>query len=569
MKNKKNIILLVVALLAAIVSFFIPISSYTGTEKILTLIIRAIIIGASIMIIGSLICKKTNKYDAFKVLLITALTVMVFSFLIPKSQMGYTGIEKGDLINPITFIDSLSNGLTSFSVFIAQFIYIISIGIFYAVLKKSEKYDSMVNNIAAVLKKLGVFILVISILILGILTAVIGDILPMLIFVPLLIDIIKKVGFDSKRAIASTVGAILLGNAGSLYTNYTNQILATTVTANIIVKLVILVMSLVALILFVVLGSKPKDTNLTIKKFEKGLPIYITLSVMMILLILGLVPWNGYFGFEGFSNFHNTIIDFKVFKLSLFESLIGTTLLAFGEWSIYSLIVLLNVASIVLAIIYKIKSDSLLETIAKGVKKALPYGLILILANVILVGVYNSGFYTTVLASLAEMKDKILSSTTASVLSAVTYPDYAYANQFTLSTFATIISNSAMFVVLAVIFQAMYSLALLISPTSVLILMALRYENVEYKDWIKYIYKFFLGILIVYFMVMMIIGGKFVKTISYVVLAVLVVILVLLFVLSKDKKEEKVVEEKKEEKTKTKKVATKKTTVKKATTKKK
>ena len=112
------------------------------------------------------------------------------------------------------------------------------------------------------------------------------------------------------------------------------------------------------------------------------------------------------------------------------------------------------------------------------------------------------------------------------------YPDYSYASQFTLSTISTVISNTDIKLILGVIFQLIYSLVLLVSPTSIIMLMALRYEDVRYKDWIKYIYKFFLALLIIFFVIIMIVAHQYIKTVSYIVLAVLVVILVLFVILS-------------------------------------
>ena len=470
-----------------------------------------------------------KKYNVFKVLLLTLLAAIVVSFLIPQSQLGYSGIEKG-VINPITLWDSVSSGLTSFSVFVAQFVYILSIGVLYSVLKKSEKYDAAITNTAAKFKKKGLFI-VISVLTFGLLTAVIGDIMPMLIFAPAFIDIAKKLGYDSKRAIAATAGAIILGFAGSLNTNYANQILGTTVSSNIFVKLIALAIALTLLILFTVIKANPKDTKLEKKKVKKGLVIPIAFDVILVLIILGTIPWKTYFGFEGFESLHTTITEFKVFDVSLFNVIFGKTLEAFGAWTGYSLILLTLTASVVLGLIFKLKINGTLEAIANGIKKALPYALILIFANLILVAVYNSGFFTTVINSIGGMKDSILSGTTSSALSAVAYPDYSYASQFTLSTLSTVISNTDLKVILAVIFQLIYSLVLLISPTSIVMLMALKYEDIRYKDWIKYIYKFFLALLIIFFTIIIIVGFKQVKTVSYVVLAVLAVILALFIIL--------------------------------------
>ena len=111
--------------------------------------------------------------------------------------------------------------------------------------------------------------------------------------------------------------------------------------------------------------------------------------------------------------------------------------------------------------------------------------MIVILANLVLVGVYNSGFYTTIITSIAGMTDKVLSGTTLSALSSVVYPDYTYATQFTLSTITYTITDTKFYLVLAVIFQVIYSLFLLISPTSILVLLGLQRENVSYKEAIK------------------------------------------------------------------------------------
>ena len=301
-----------------------------------------------------------------------------------------------------------------------------------------------------------------------------------------------------------------------------------------------------------------------------------------------MVSWNGFFGFEGFTNFHKTLTDFKVFDVSLFNAILGSTLTAFGEWTLYNVIVLLVVTTVILALIYKIKFDGLLESIASGIRRALPYAMIVILANLVLVGVYNSGFYTTIITSIAGMTDKVLSGTTLSALSSVVYPDYTYATQFTLSTITYTITDTKFYLVLAVIFQVIYSLFLLISPTSILVLLGLQRENVSYKEWIKYIYKYFLGLLIVFFVLIMVVGRNYISALSYVVLAVVIVMLVLFVVLSvtrKDtkkqvkkekvevkeepvKEEAKVVKEEKKEEIKTKTPAKKTTSAKKETSKK-
>lgn len=481
-----------------------------------------------------------KKYNVFKVLLTVLLAVMVISFFIPQSQIGYytAEIEKG-VINPINFVDSISNGLTSFSVFIGSFVYILCIGVFYAVIKKSGKYEDIINNTACKFKNNKGIFLVISILTFGLLTAVIGDMMPLLVLVPAFIDVTKKLGYDSNKAIICTIGAIILGNAGSLNTTYINQILASTVETNIIAKIIILVISLGALIVFALLGKKADNVKLEEKKVEKALPITILLDVIIFLVVLGMIPWKSYFGFEGFSNFHKTITEFKVFDVSIFNAFIGTTLTAFGEWSIYNIIVVLVVASLILALIYKLKIDGTLEAVSKGIRVALPYALILVVANIILVAVYNSGFFNTVIVTIGKMKDSALLGTTLSTLSSVVYPDYSYATQFSLSTLTYALKDANIYLVVAVTFQAIYSLCLIIAPTSILVLMGLHYEGVDYKSWVKYIHKFFLSLLIAFLIVIMVLARKYVTLISFIVLVILIVILVLFISLEKNNNKQK------------------------------
>ena len=81
---------------------------------------------------------------------------------------------------------------------------------------------------------------IISICTFAIVTAITGDVMPMLIFVPAFIDISKKLGYDSKISILTTIGSIILGSSASLYTNYANQILGSVVGDNILFKIIIL-----------------------------------------------------------------------------------------------------------------------------------------------------------------------------------------------------------------------------------------------------------------------------------------------------------------------------------------
>ena len=438
-----------------------------------------------------------KKYNVFKVLGIVILLSILLSYFIPQTTISYGAVTSGNL-NPVGIVDTFSNFITSMNVFISPFLYILVLAVFYGILKKSGKYDETVNNISSSFNaNKGLFIIV-SVLFLGIITTVIGDILPMLIFVPLLISVALKLGYKKTTAVATTIGSILIGSAGSLFTNITNQILYTTVQTNILYKIILSLAGLISLIIFILIFNKPADkTNISKIKSKKQLPILISFAVILFFIILGMTPWATYFGFKGFEELFKTVTDYKLLKVSVFNAFIGTTVTAWGTWQIFDLFVLIAVVSLILCIIYKINFNEILEVGAASIKRAIPYAFIVIIANVVLVNAYSSGWFVTIIKSLAGSKFNLFSGILASITSAIVYPDYAYGVQFSLTTVMyTLTKTKDYYEILALVYQSIYSIMLLISPTSILLLLGLYHLNIRYLDWIKYIWKYFLILLI-------------------------------------------------------------------------
>ena len=406
--------------------------------------------------------------------------------------MNYGAVEKGTQI-PIPFADLFTNGITSLSAFLTTFIYVLIIGALYAVLYKTGKYEKLVNNTAVTFNSNKGLALVLVILVLGIVTMFTGEIYSMLVFVPFLISVVRKLGYSKETSVASTVGAILLGNAGSLFTFYSNQMLSLTVKDNVTTKVLVALVGLVCLIAFIlVFGSRPESTkNLKKESDRKLIPLHVIMWGLFILLVLGFVNWNGLFGFKGFDTFLESIRKATVGKVSVFDALVGSTVVSFGNWQPFNAAVLFTFISVLIGLIYKVGINGFLESFAKGLKKAFPYALIVILANIVLVNVYSSGIFYTMVNGLTKKTVTLFSGTITSILAALCFPDYAYGTQFTLTA---VMNTSAKDYqgLFQVLFQAVYSAFLLISPTSILLLFGLRYTDIRFKDWIKYIWKFFI-----------------------------------------------------------------------------
>ena len=521
-----------------------------------------------------------KKYNIFKVLTIAILVTVVLSYFIPGTTMNYGAVEKGTQI-PIPFADLFTNGITALSAFLTTFIFVLIIGAFYAVLYKTGKYEKLVNNAAVTFNSNKGLAIVLKVLVLGLVTMFTGEIYSMLVFVPFLISVVRKLGYSKETSVASTVGAILLGHAGSLFTFYSNQMLSLTVKDNILSKVIIALVGLVCLIAFIlVFGRRPESTkDLKKESDSKLIPLHVIMWGLFILLVLGFVNWNGYFGFKGFDTFLETLRKATVGKVSVFNALVGNTVVAFGNWQPFNAAVLFTFISVLIGLIYKEGVNGFLEAFAKGLKKAFPYALIVVLANLVLVNVYSSGIFYTMVIALTKKTVTLFNGTITSILAAFCFPDYAYGTQFTLTA---VMNTSAKDYqgLFQVLFQAVYSAFLFISPTSVLLLLGLRYTDIRFKDWIKYIWKFF----IVLFVTLLVVVNTCMKGFDIASIMALILLVVAICIITylrvkkvntsvsvykEVKKEEVKVEKVEVKKVETKKAPAKKTPAKKTSNKKK
>ena len=141
-----------------------------------------------------------KKYNIFKILTIVILLSMVLSYFIPGSSIGYTGVEKGTIM-PVTFANLFTNGITTVNAFVTSIVFVLVIGVFYFVLKKTGRYETLVENTASVFDTNRGLFIVITVFGLGLVTLFSGNILSMLVFVPFLYDVLSKLGFNKFSSI--------------------------------------------------------------------------------------------------------------------------------------------------------------------------------------------------------------------------------------------------------------------------------------------------------------------------------------------------------------------------------
>ena len=488
-----------------------------------------------------------KKHNIFKILTIVILLSVVLSYFIPGSSVGYTGIEKGTIM-PVAFANLFSNGITTVNALVTTIIFVLAVGVFYFVLKKTCRYDALVDNTASVFDTNRGLFIVITVFGLGLTTLFTGDILVMLIFVPFLLDVLSKLGFNKFSNILATVGSIILGFSGSTYTYYINQYMSLTVKDSFAAKLTIGLIGLVSIVAFILVFNKNKKLTSEVRKstMKKMIPLYVTFILLFVFVILGFVNWKGYFGFTGFDDFLTNLRESKISNVSVFDAIFGASVAAFGTWQSYNFATLITFVTIVIALIYKIKINDFFDAVGEGLKKAFPYALIVTLANLVLVNVYSSGIFYTISMALTGKTIDLFTSSITSIVSSVAYADYGYAAQFTLTSLMGT-KASGYEALFAVTFQTVYSLFLLISPTSILILFALRKTETRYIEWIKYIGKYFLVLLVADLLVIACFLKGFTSS-AIIFMVAIVVLLAFIIVVTRGRKSKKEVKEVREEK---------------------
>jgi len=257
--------------------------------------------------------------------------------------------------------------------------------------------------------------------------------------------------------------------------------------------------------------AKENSETLVVKtKAEKKAniwPFAIIFDLVLICLAISVFDWNGLFEISWFEEATEAVTTYEIFGFQIFGKLLGQVQ-AFGQWSLgIELIALIMIATCVLALVYRVKWDDFIDGICGGVRKALEPAVVILLTYVVLVVVTYHPFQLTITKFLLDLTSgiNVVTMTLASLLSSFFNVDLTYVTQSTLPYVQSVITDSSLYPLIGVIFQAIYGLTLLIAPTSFILMGTLSYLNVSYKQWIKYIWKLFLTLLAILVVIFLII----------------------------------------------------------------
>ena len=237
-------------------------------------------------------------------------------------------------------------------------------------------------------------------------------------------------------------------------------------------------------------------------------PFVVTFILLFVVFVLAFIAWgeNG-FGIKLFTDMTTNVQGFEIFKFPLFAKLLGN-FKAFGEWAIADMFLPMALTVLVLALIYKVKLDDIFDGFVEGVKKALAPALIVILMYSILVAVTYHPFQLVIYKAILGLTKGFNVATTAVVamLAGLFNSDIAYSFQAALPYYTSVVTKSANYPLVAVIFQTMYGLTMLIAPTSLCLMAILSFLKISYKDWLKNAWKLFLELLVILLIIFIILA---------------------------------------------------------------
>jgi len=461
-----------------------------------------------------------KKHGLLKVLGIMFLLLIIVSYIVPGSN---------DTINRIGLADPLIN---YFAIVMQYFSYIVLfvliIGGFYGVLNKLPGYKKLLDKIVTGVKPYSKKIIFLIIILFAVISSLTGMNIQLLVFVPFVVSIILLLGYDKLVAITSTIVSIMVGYIGGVFVNFmspnTNAVTTFEQFAgeeqlfgNTFPKLLLLFAGITLLIYFVnkhivaVENKKVKydltdDSELLISEVTKNYkhistwPIITAFAVIFVIMVLGMVPWNALFEITVFNDFHTWLTGLTIKEFAVFPTVISSNLPAFGEWAtsnpwysyLYTDLLVLFVTFVVV-LISRVKINDALDGFVEGCKKALPAAILISISYNVLVCGYNNGLVSNLISNSTFNYG---TSSLLAALGCLINCDLFYTANSTFVPIVNIITDESIYGTVAILLQGIYGIVALVGPTSLILIFGLSYYDIPYTTWLKYIWRFILGLII-------------------------------------------------------------------------
>lgn len=479
-----------------------------------------------------------KKNGLLKSIAICFIVAVVLSWFIPTGIFNGTTFQAGETL-PVGIINLFRVPVLTFQTFIQYTIFLVTLGLFYGVVNKTESYSGIVEGIAKRWKGKEKAFLIIVTIIFALLSAVSGNLILLFALAPFIGAVLLKMNFNNVTALLGTVGAILVGETASIIGfngyGYIVNIFHVTMKDEIITRIILFAILTGLYVFYINIKTKkevtsvkevkeekktkgrkttkeevveqPKKVEIPFYEDKKGTkskwPLIIVSVLLFIICLISMYNWYYAFGIETFNNLFNTIDGVKMGDYPLMHNILNG-LSSFGFWSTYELSVALFIGSIIIAWIYNIKVSDYIEAAKKGMKEMLPIAFIATLANIVFtVMILNQTDYLTTIINFINKGKTAFNLpllTLSSIIGSLCYNDLYY---YIADLSGVALNYEAVYYPIAgIVMNAIHGIVMMILPTSLFLVAGLKLFNVSLKEWAKTIWAY----LVEAFVVVMIIS---------------------------------------------------------------
>lgn len=502
-------------LVALSILLFAPINYVLETNPNMILKIISL---TSFIVGGLMISINSDDHRLSKSIFVFVLATILFTWIIPYGQ--FSGGDFYDYgLGRVGIVDVSVSMYNALYYTMDKIIFLLIIAGVYGVLAKTSGYQRLVTVIAEKLKKYVVVYSVVVSVFLFILTSLFSQTFVVLAFVPFFISILLKMNLDKLTTFIITFGSVLVGLLGVTFgsegvTSFDHYI-GSDLTEGLNYRYIIAAVTVVLYNFFIcmrvkkVLSETKKNTkNSTIEddpfKVENSskknaIPVAIILFLMMALIILGYIDWETNFAITAFNEFHEWLIGLAPTEdFYIISYILGQQTTALGNLKyVFILCNIFVLVAMLIAFLYRMKVNEFVQAFYDGVKKMFK-PILLFVASYIVFGVIVSVPITSTICNwifnLVEGFNPFIVSVCAFINSLFS-PDLGYTG-YAVGSFLTTVYTDQMQLVNA-IYTSMYGLIQLFLPTSAILVIGLSFMDIDYKSWLKYIWLFVVGMLII------------------------------------------------------------------------
>ena len=339
-----------------------------------------------------------EKHSLGKTLTIILVLSFLLTWIIPVGSFNGTEFVKGDVVR-IGLADIGNLLYYVIAIGMDKIMFLLVLGIFYAILSKSPAYQKLVTNIANKMKGKEILFATIVSFLIALFTAFASNTFAVLVFIPFVVSILSKMKLDKVTITAVGFGSILVGVLGCIFGteglfSFNTYLSSATLTNFIkdgwVTRMIVFIAAFALFTIFNVLHMKKalkdkkaegledpyvaEEDDKSAKKAKnvRVWPTVVVLVLVALFTIIGFINWFDNFGIEVFNNFHNWLIGLSINDNAIISYIIGSSAVPLGNsnFSLFTLISVLIVFGFVIMCMTGFKFDDLITSIKTGVTKS-------------------------------------------------------------------------------------------------------------------------------------------------------------------------------------------------------